>query len=202
MKRIIFNVLVGFFSFVIGTAITNLFVSQVTNKQPIVVKNARVNDCSFPNYKPNTTEEIPGNWKTVNHEKFSFSIPKDMKGKRIKFPDVYGRDYRNGWVYKNQNIIMSFDFGNYFEGYENAFTNLPTYKVEKTVVDGREAIIATWDCVERVREDDPLFGSLVYFPNLGEKPKLIVTAAFDDRAVQEDAKKIFRSIRFKDSKNN
>lgn len=194
MKRIILNIIVGLLSFVIGIAVTNLFVSGVATKLPAVLENNKATRCF--NYKPNINEDISNNWKKVDHDLFSFYLPKDMKGKRLKVYEFDGWAYKN-WIYKNSNIRLNIDFGSYLQKHIEEFTNNPSYKSEKIVIDGREAIITTWNNKEIVSDEQPLFNAAVYFPNVEGETKLTIGVRCKNKAAQEDAIKIFRSIRFK-----
>ena len=141
--------------------------------------------------KPN----IPTTWKRFNLDYFSFYGPDDLKDLNSEGIDS------SVWHFRNQRMTLAFDYGMYSNDLADS-ADEPQYREKWFRVDGRAAKVATFRMNERSSADglekERPYITAVYFPAVKRGGvKLSVWAYCVDSNTQEEAKKVFFSLKFK-----
>lgn len=79
-----------------------------------------------------TASEIPENWKSIETDRFTLSLPPEMKEKKVKGIDT------QVWQYKSEDISLSIEAGVYVADFSFERERYES-KVEKVTVNGIDA---------------------------------------------------------------
>jgi hypothetical protein len=167
MRRLIFRLFIGLLSFAVVLSVASWFF--LSHSQ--VAK------------PPQTT--IPDGWKKIELKAFSFYAPPDMKNQNVRGIDSAV------WEFRNRRMTVNLDYGMYSDDLE-FHKDQPEYRTEWLRIDGKKAKVAT------LRMSNNYIAA-IYFPEVsdGGGTKLTFWASCVDSAMQESAKKIFLSIKFR-----
>jgi hypothetical protein len=150
-----------------------------------------------PSTEPQAQQVVtPKEWKKIELENFSFSIPADME--KIDVQEIDSAI----WEYNNNNIRLVVDFGRYSNDLQ-LYLRQPDYHEEFFVIAGKKAKIASFrldDSFTTPVDRDYRFIAAAHFPKLDDSPRrLTFSASCKSPDAQEIAKTIFHSIEFKGS---
>lgn len=166
-----------------------------------------------------TPNEIPKDWKRVETDSFSFSIPQTLKKNNVRGIDS------NVLQFENEELILDIEWGDYSEDvgfnsseYEN--------KKEEIDIDGEKTVIVSWDLSKptssqmsnamsmtngtmrgdkssKPKKIEKIYNIGVNFPHKnevispGDRPAISFSVRSKNLESQEIAKTIFQSIKFK-----
>ncbi len=127
-------------------------------------------------------------WKRIDLEQFSFSIPLEMK--QLKIINIDSAV----WRYSNNDLELTIDFGLY-SGLPKIYKEEVNYREEKVKISGKNAKIVSF--ISEESDKDCKYNTAIYFPKVEDKyTKLSFFICSDLPQSQETAKAIFRSIKF------
>ncbi|HEX8250520.1 MAG TPA: hypothetical protein VF599_20260 [Pyrinomonadaceae bacterium] len=128
---------------------------------------------------------VPKDWMKFDNGIFSFYAPKTLKKQDIDGIDSFFEEY------KDENQIVSFDFGIY----RNSAGNCE--KPISATIDGKSAKICFYEDSEN--DEDKKYMTAIAFQKLGKSGQSHLTfwVLSKNTELQKEAEKIVRSIKFK-----
>jgi len=137
---------------------------------------------------------VPGDWKRVELDHFSFSVPPDLKRESTTAVDS------SVWVFSSDHIRLVIDFGPYSNNLEVYHTQ-PGFSEELVEIAGKKAKIASFRLDDRFANNAHRglrFVAAAYFASsVSDSQKLTFWVNCNGSSEQQIAKTIFHSIRFK-----
>lgn len=138
--------------------------------------------------------KVPADWRNVQVEDFSFSIPPDLKAE-----DVRGID-STVYAYVSDHMRIVIDLGRYSNNLQ-LYREQPGYREEWFIIHGRKAKVSTFylsDEFANPGDEGRRSIAAVFFPDIGgNAAQLSFWVNCESGREQEVAKQIFYSIKFK-----